>query len=244
MSTASVVYIGTLFVEFTNCSPNYQPALWFIFYGFTALTTMVDARIFWGTSSAIGVVTMVLLLIYCFGSLQFVDLAANGPYFNNTATYVNASSVGLKANLSDDSLYATRNIKSSGANYTQVLWTPPLPGNKRHPSYWFVGGMSGWMASLGFATWSFAGIESLTLMTTMVKDPLESVPFGCLWGCVMLFCTCIFIVFVCGAMPPGLFATAGIETFMSTGYQQYMPMWPDMSYVTTIGTQAVTQCPL
>ena len=153
---------------------------------------------------------------------------------------MNASSVGLKANLSDDSLYATRNIKSSGANYTQVLWTPPLPGNKRHPSYWFVGGMSGWMASLGFATWSFAGIESLTLMTTMVKDPLESVPFGCLWGCVLLFCTCIFIVFVCGAMPPGLFATAGIETFMSTGYQL---MWPDMSFVTTIGTQAVTQCP-
>ena len=232
MSTASVVYIGEMFVQFTGCSDNYQPALWFIFYGFTAFTTMVDARIFWATSNAIGVVAMVLLLIYCFGSLKYVDLAANGPYFNNTATYVNASSVGLRANLSDDGLFATRHVKSSGVNYTQVLWTPPLPANTQDPSYWFVGGMTGWMGSLGYATWGFAGIESLTLLTSMVKDPQETVPFGCLWGCVTLFVTCIFILFVCASMPPGLFTTAGIETFMSTSY---MLMWPQMSYTATVG---------
>ena len=201
MTATSVVYIGTMFVQFTGCSDNYQPALWFIFYGFTAFTTMVDARIFWATSNAIGVVAMVLLLIYCFGSLKYMDLAANGPYVNNTATYVNASSVGLIT-------------------------------NTQNPSYWFVGGLSGWMGSLGYATWAFSGIESLMFLTSMVKNPRETVPFGCLWGCVTLFVTCIFILFVCASMPPGLFTTAGIETFMSTGY---MLMWPQMSYKASVG---------
>ena len=64
MSTASVVYIGELFVSFTNCDPNFQPALWFIFYGFTILTTCFDARIFWATSSTLAIVCFVLMMIY------------------------------------------------------------------------------------------------------------------------------------------------------------------------------------
>lgn len=103
MSTASVVYIGQLFVSFTNCDPNLQPALWFIFYGFTMLTTCFDARVFWATSTLIAVVSLVLMMVYALGSLQYVNLAVNGPYFNNTATYVNTSTLS-DFNMTDNSL--------------------------------------------------------------------------------------------------------------------------------------------
>ena len=229
MSTASVVYIGQLFVSFTNCDPSLQPALWFIFYGFTILTTCFDARIFWGTSSILAIVCIVLLLIYCLGSLQYVNLAANGPYFNNTATYVNTSTLS-NFNMSDHTL-TTRIVHSSGQNYTQVLMTPLVPGPTGDASYWFVGGFNSWLSGLQFCTWGFAGIESLTLMTSMTKDPKQAISFGCSYGVLVLFCTCILTVVVCAAMPPGLFVTSGLDTFMSVGY---MMMFPNLSYVATL----------
>ena len=193
MSTASVVYIGQLFVSFTNCDPSMQPALWFIFYGFTILTTCFDARIFWATSTTLAIVCIVLLLIYSLGSLQYVNLAVNGPYFNNTATYVNTSTLS-HFNLTDNSLLTTRIMHSSGQNYTQVLMTPLLPGPTRDPSYWFVGGFNAWLSGLQYCTWGFAGIESLTLMTSMTKDPKQAISFGCSYGVIVLFCTCILTV--------------------------------------------------
>ena len=230
MSTASVVYIGQLFVSFTNCDPSMQPALWFIFYGFTILTTCFDARIFWATSTTLAIVCIVLLLIYSLGSLQYVNLAVNGPYFNNTATYVNTSILS-HFNLTDNSLLTTRIMHSSGQNYTQILMTPLLPGPTRDPSYWFVGGFNAWLSALQFSTWGFAGIESLTLMTSMTKDPKQAISFGCSYGVIALFCTCILTVVVCGAMPPGLFVTSGLDTFMSVGY---MMMFPGLFYVATL----------
>ena len=230
MSTASVVYIGQLFVSFTNCDPSLQPALWFIFYTFTILTTCFDARIFWATSTTLAIVCIVLLLIYSLGSLQYVNLAVNGPYFNNTATYVNTSTLS-HFNLTDNSLLTTRIMHSSGQNYTQVLMTPLLPGPTRDPSYWFVGGFNAWLSGLQYCTWGFAGIESLTLMTSMTKDPKQAISFGCSYGVIVLFCTCILTVVVCGAMPPGLFVTSGLDTFMSVGY---MMMFPGLSYLATL----------
>ena len=229
MSTASVVYIGQLFVSFTNCDPNFQPALWFIFYGFTILTTCFDARIFWATSSALAIVCLVLMMIYSLGSLQYVNLALNGPYFNNTATYVNTSTLS-HFNLTDNSL-TTRIMHSSGQNYTQVLMTPLIPGSTTDPSFWFVGGFTAWLSGLQFCTWGFAGIESLTLMTSMTKDPKQAISFGCSYGVIVLFFTCILTVVVCAAMPPGLFVTSGLDTFMSVGY---MMMFPNLSYVSTL----------
>ena len=105
MSTASVVYIGQLFISFTDCNPNLQPALWFIFYAFTILTTCFDARVFWATSSALAIVCIALSLIYSLGSLPYANLAANGPFVNDTVYF----------------------DKITRQNFTQGLMPPLLP---------------------------------------------------------------------------------------------------------------------
>lgn len=143
MSSAAVVYIATVITTLTNCDPNYQLLMYFIFYLFAILSTLTS-RIIWITSTTIGVVTMVLLLTFCFGSLKYANLELYGPYFNNTALYMNY-------NGTTDMNMTSRIVSNSGVNITQALFTPNMPVDTNDlNSFWFLGGMTGFLQILGW----------------------------------------------------------------------------------------------
>jgi hypothetical protein len=135
MTTASVTYCGEMFLAFIGCDPKYTPAMWFIFYGFAGLFTLTDARTFWISSNLVAIVSLLMIAIYVFGSLKYANLAQNGPYYNNTGSWYNATAV--QANLSDPTLmiWNQRNYSGTGQNFTQVFLTPSYtPQQLKDPS--------------------------------------------------------------------------------------------------------------
>ena len=135
MTTASVTYCGQMFLAFIGCDPKYTPAMWFIFYGFAGLFTLTDARTFWISSNLVAIVSLLMIAIYVFGSLKYANLAQNGPYYNNTGSWYNATAV--QANLSDPTLmiWNQRNYSGTGHNFTQVFLTPSYtPQQLKDPS--------------------------------------------------------------------------------------------------------------
>jgi amino acid transporter len=70
-------------------------------------------------------------------------------------------------------------------------------------TYWFIGGFSQWMGILGFTTWGYAGIESLTMMTNLVENPKKDLPFGLAYGIICLFILNLLVTVVSSSLPPG-----------------------------------------
>ena len=226
MSSAAVFYVGQMAVSCANLDPSYAPVFWLLFYGFGIATTCSSLKVMWYTSTLLCIVILSLVLIYCIGSAKYTNLAMNGPYWNNTATYV---PVMGNNNLTYSLDYTTTTVvtQANGVNVTMAMGTPLPPSNLWNSSYWFVGGMSGWMSTLAVCTWGYAGIECLVLMTDMMKEPKKNIPIGCAGGITLLFATNIATTIICAAMPPGLFTTAGNPTYMSMVYQLIFPRLSD-----------------
>ncbi|EQC24664.1 hypothetical protein SDRG_17443, partial [Saprolegnia diclina VS20] len=69
-----------------------------------------------------------------------------------------------------------------------------------------------YFAWLPYTTWGYAGVESLTLIAGVTKDPKRTLPRGMLFAVVTLFCSNISMVFVVPSLPPGI-ASAVNATF-------------------------------
>ena len=85
------------------------------------------------------------------------------------------------------------NISEFGPYWNNTVSYVPVMGNN-NITYWFVGGMSQFMASLALCTWAFAGVECLVLMVDMVKDPKKNIAVGCAGGVGLLLATNIATV--------------------------------------------------
>ena len=193
MCSSACAYMGDMVESSMNLDHKYTPLLWLVFYAFAIATCATSLRNLWYTSTLIFVVTMALLLIYVLGSLKYVNIAEFGPYWNNTASYVPVMG-NNNLTYSLDYTTATVVMQANGMNVTMALGTPLKPTNSWDPSYWFIGGMSQFMASLALCTWAFAGIECLVLMVDMVKDPKKNIAVGCAGGVGMLMATNIATV--------------------------------------------------
>lgn len=205
MSTASVVYTGEIIVQLLGCDPNYQPLMWFIFYILVILTTTINTRVLWITSNIIGVTCTILLLIYCFGSLPYTNLSRYGPYIDSDNNGFN-----------DYSNSTNQIVPKNSENSIDYL-----------NAFWFIGGLGGWVNTLGYATWGYAGVESLTLMSNLVGNPKTDIPFGLVYGILGLFISNMFVTIVCCSLPPGLYVTSNLENFMTTGYRLIFPSLSD-----------------
>ena len=193
MCSASVAYMGIMAETTLNLDHKWSPLLWLVFYAFAMGTCCTSLRTMWYTSTTIFVVTMALLLIYLLGSLKYVNISEFGPYWNNTVSYVPVMG-NNNITYSLDYTTATVVMQADGTNVTMALGTPLPPIDLWNPSYWFVGGMSQFMASLALCTWAFAGVECLVLMVDMVKDPKKNIAVGCAGGVGLLLATNIATV--------------------------------------------------
>ena len=88
---------------------------------------------------------------------------------------------------------------------------------------WFVGGVAAWVASLAHAAGNFAGLEVLPPLTRLIKEPKKNLPLGASAAMAALFTTNVATTFVAGALPPGLYTTAGLGLYMSAGFSLMFP---------------------
>ncbi|EQC33764.1 hypothetical protein SDRG_08866 [Saprolegnia diclina VS20] len=78
---------------------------------------------------------------------------------------------------------------------------------------WAMGDLhSAYFAWLPYTTWAFAGIESLTLVTSMASTPKTTLPRGILAATATLFVTNIALLLIVPAQPPGIVACTS-DTF-------------------------------
>jgi len=224
MISQSVFFVGQTAVDALGCDPAYQVAFWFAFYAFGLATTCGHTSVMFATNTALFVATASVVLIYCLGSLPYTDLRQFGPYLDNTAVWVavNGSTApsGYAVNFT-----TARTVPLGGAgggNVTVALGVPVLPP---HPdaSYWFIGGLEAWMATLPTCTAAYAGVEVLPLLSKLLREPKKTVPAGVTAGVATLFATNMATTIIAAALPPGLYTTAGLALYMNVGFSLMFP---------------------
>jgi amino acid transporter len=72
---SAVVEIGRLLTVITQLSPSFEPLYWISFYAISLAIQMKGGRIFWSFNRIIVIITVLLILIYCLGSLPHVNFS-------------------------------------------------------------------------------------------------------------------------------------------------------------------------
>ncbi|TMW59860.1 hypothetical protein Poli38472_004929 [Pythium oligandrum] len=82
-----IVYVSTSVIAFADMIvkaipswQSYQPLVWIIFYLSALFIQTNGDRFFWIFNRIIGVVSIVIVVIYCFGSMAYVDFGANAVH--------------------------------------------------------------------------------------------------------------------------------------------------------------------
>ncbi|GMF27710.1 unnamed protein product [Phytophthora lilii] len=72
--SVSVITFAELMVEAAPSLEPYHPLIWTLFYVAALLITIKGDRVFWTINYVLGVLSLVFLLLFCFGSLPYVTL--------------------------------------------------------------------------------------------------------------------------------------------------------------------------
>lgn len=196
-TSASVLYIGNSLCNLMNADLNYQPLIWFIFYAISLSICIKGGRYLWNFVILLGVVSLGILLIYCFGSLKYVSFEKYAP------------------------MYALNNLNNvpldDDTSFTAVDDSQTLPFND--PRNWFIDGFGGFINTLAYSTWAYGGIESLALVASNCRDAKTAIPYGSIAAVLTLFFANVFIIFVATSMPPGIQTTMALPAFMNVGFE-------------------------
>lgn len=79
----SVVYISDFFCSHMDWDAAYSPLICLLFYLIASVFILDEDRLFWGFVCAIGLVSLTILLIYCFGSLGYVNFIDNASFHHD-----------------------------------------------------------------------------------------------------------------------------------------------------------------
>eukprot|EP01040_Poterioochromonas_malhamensis_P007349 gene7349-7930_t len=174
-SADSAEFVATFLAEKLSLDVIYLPFIGFIFYVLCYLLILERNYIYWRVVSFIGIFSLIVLLIYCIGSLPFTHFAENA------------------------SMHVHDSVDSAGDPVTTDDATlTPLTRN------WFRGGMVMFLQVLPYTTWGFAGIESGALVTDIIDQPRKNLPAGMISGLFTLFVLFIIVNFVASSMHPGV----------------------------------------
>ncbi|KAE8877143.1 hypothetical protein PF005_g15024 [Phytophthora fragariae] len=78
--SASVISFVDLIVDAAPSLDVYSPLLWALFYVTALLIQIKGGHVFWGFNLGIGIISLLIVVIYCVGSLAFVDFAQYGAH--------------------------------------------------------------------------------------------------------------------------------------------------------------------
>ncbi|EGZ18000.1 hypothetical protein PHYSODRAFT_300853 [Phytophthora sojae] len=76
--SASVISFVDLIVDAAPSLDAYSPLLWALFYVSSLLIQIKGGHVFWVFNLGIGIISLLIVIIYCLGSLAFVDFAEYG----------------------------------------------------------------------------------------------------------------------------------------------------------------------
>lgn len=80
----SAVFISDMFCDKLNWDTSYKPLICFVFYLIAAVFVLDENNLFWRINALLGLFTVIVLLVYCFGCLGHVDMPVYGPLDINT----------------------------------------------------------------------------------------------------------------------------------------------------------------
>ena len=73
----SVYSLGGMIVSMNPDAAPYQPLIWFVFYATALSVQIAGGKVFWNANVVLAIISFLLLLVFCLGSLKFVDFNAN-----------------------------------------------------------------------------------------------------------------------------------------------------------------------
>ncbi|EQC30696.1 hypothetical protein SDRG_11749 [Saprolegnia diclina VS20] len=101
-----------------------------------------------------------------------------------------------------------------------ATYGPLQIGNASEQEVWAAGDLgAAYFAWLPYTTWAYAGVECLTLVTSVTKDAKTSMPKGLMAATYTLFVFNVALVCIVSALPPGLAATASAQFPLNTGFE-------------------------
>lgn len=193
------------FIDRSGMPESTFPWMCLLLYIFFALLLIDQNYFFWRLNMLFALCSLIILLIFCFGSLPFVDFLKYAP---------------LKYAPTDDySYYSSSYYSNSTANSTSLSTTDDYY-DPTSQAAWFNGGMIAFLQVLPFATWGFGGVESSALITDMMENPRINLSYGMAASVLTLFATMMFVMFVAMSLPPGANDLYFAEYLMNTGFEK------------------------
>ena len=172
-----------------NTDPSFQPVYWIIFYVSATIILVSGGRLFWSFNMIICVVSMVFLLIFCFGSLPWVNFQENAllPLSNCTGN-------------------------------NDIALADCTTNDEQPVDQYMSGGFDMFMFILPLTCWWYVGIESLGFSADVLSAPKTEVPIANITCMLYLFCSSILVLFVCVSLPPGIEFTSTSLNPLNNGF--------------------------
>ena len=76
---ASALVLSKMLIDMTSASPIMEPIICLLFYIVSLLIHIFGGIWFWRSTTFLGVISLVIVLVYCFGSLPWVDFNQYAP---------------------------------------------------------------------------------------------------------------------------------------------------------------------
>jgi ethanolamine permease len=145
--------LNDLIVQATQMDRKFSPIIWLIFYASSVTIHCVGGKVFWRVSNILAFLSVTILIIYCLGSLKFVDFryARDVAYMSPNIDVTNSS-------------FALTGIDSG---------IDSLP-TETTGSVWFIGGGFEFMRVLPLAGWMYVGIETLNFASNDIAEVRQS----------------------------------------------------------------------
>ena len=188
---------SVLFVEFGRIASDlqpgvrpWQPLVWLGLYLFAwTFHVLSSSRVFWLWNLAFAMLSVLLVCVFCLGSLQWVDLGEYGKL----------SSVPCDSNNNSSSSSEGGGLGGEGGGV------------------WFDNGVSGFMYALPLCCWFFVGSQSLNMSCDDVDSPKRSIPAGQRVVVLTLVGMALFVFIVWASLPPGLRSTLALPAPLGKG---------------------------
>jgi amino acid transporter len=180
----SVYTLGDMITEVTGMDPALAPLVWLAFYVSAVSVYVRGGRLFWRINMGLALTSIAVVLIYCLGSLKFVDFRyVQFVTWDTTGMGDPSTSATIAVNSGSSGSSSSGSSGSSGSD----------SGSTGNP--WFVGGMAEFMHVLPLPAWFYVGVESLNFACTDISEVREGQMIEDRWQ-IALYCS----VLLCGGV--------------------------------------------
>jgi ethanolamine permease len=146
--------LNDLIVQAAHLDRKFSPIIWLVFYLTAVSIHCVGGKVFWRVSNILAFLSITIIIIYCLGSLKFVDFR-----HAKEVTYVSPNFIDM--------------TNSSLAAIGMGSGIDSPPGENSGPA-WFIGGGFEFMRVLPLAGWMYVGIETLNFASNDIAEVRQS----------------------------------------------------------------------